>query len=143
MLFKYCSILIPYTDAVSVYKTPMRLHRVPRKPLRNGTSSVSVQDSREFRNACAGHVRHFLHSPLSGGGVPVVDPPEPVGSSWAPPGKSGTATADVCRKHGISNATFYKWKAKYGGQAHQDRNGAVRCATRRAPRPAPLLHQAP
>jgi hypothetical protein len=28
---------------------------------------------------------------------------------------SGTATADVCRKHGISSATFYKWKAKYGG----------------------------
>ena len=25
------------------------------------------------------------------------------------------ATADVCRKHGISSATFYKWKAKYGG----------------------------
>jgi putative transposase len=25
------------------------------------------------------------------------------------------ATSDVCRKHGISNATFYKWKAKYGG----------------------------
>ena len=24
-------------------------------------------------------------------------------------------TADVCRKHGISDATFYKWKAKYGG----------------------------
>jgi putative transposase len=24
-------------------------------------------------------------------------------------------TADVCRKHGISSATFYKWKAKYGG----------------------------
>jgi putative transposase len=23
--------------------------------------------------------------------------------------------ADVCRKHGISSATFYKWKAKYGG----------------------------
>ena len=22
---------------------------------------------------------------------------------------------DVCRKHGISSATFYKWKAKYGG----------------------------
>jgi putative transposase len=21
----------------------------------------------------------------------------------------------VCRKHGISSATFYKWKAKYGG----------------------------
>jgi putative transposase len=24
-------------------------------------------------------------------------------------------TADVCRKHGISSATFYKWKAKFGG----------------------------
>ena len=23
--------------------------------------------------------------------------------------------SDVCRKHGISSATFYKWKAKYGG----------------------------
>ena len=24
-------------------------------------------------------------------------------------------TADLCRKHGISSATFYAWKAKYGG----------------------------
>ena len=24
-------------------------------------------------------------------------------------------TVDVCRRHGISSATFYKWKAKYGG----------------------------
>ena len=29
--------------------------------------------------------------------------------------EAGAATADVCRKHGISTATFYKWKAKYGG----------------------------
>jgi putative transposase len=29
--------------------------------------------------------------------------------------EAGSTTADVCRKHGISNATFYKWKAKYGG----------------------------
>jgi putative transposase len=28
---------------------------------------------------------------------------------------AGAATSDVCRKHGISSATFYKWKAKYGG----------------------------
>jgi putative transposase len=27
----------------------------------------------------------------------------------------GATTADVCRKHGISAATFYKWKSKYGG----------------------------
>jgi len=29
--------------------------------------------------------------------------------------EAGAATADVCRKNGVSSATFYKWKAKYGG----------------------------
>jgi len=29
--------------------------------------------------------------------------------------ESGQTTAAVCRKHGISGATFYKYKAKYGG----------------------------
>jgi putative transposase len=29
--------------------------------------------------------------------------------------EAGGATADICRKHGVSPATFYKWKAKYGG----------------------------
>lgn len=29
-------------------------------------------------------------------------------------------TADVCRRHGISSATFYKYKAKYGGQEVSD-----------------------
>jgi putative transposase len=29
--------------------------------------------------------------------------------------EAGAKTADVCRKHGISDATFYKWKAKFGG----------------------------
>ena len=29
--------------------------------------------------------------------------------------EGGVATAEVCRKHGISTATFYAWKAKYGG----------------------------
>lgn len=29
--------------------------------------------------------------------------------------EAGHKTADLCRKHGISSATFYVWKAKYGG----------------------------
>lgn len=29
--------------------------------------------------------------------------------------EAGVPTADVCRKHGISTATFYAWKAKFGG----------------------------
>ena len=29
--------------------------------------------------------------------------------------EAGAKTADVCRRHGISDATFYNWKAKYGG----------------------------
>lgn len=28
--------------------------------------------------------------------------------------EAGAKTADVCRRHGISDATFYNWKAKYG-----------------------------
>lgn len=29
--------------------------------------------------------------------------------------EAGMPTADVCRKHGVSPATFYKYKAKFGG----------------------------
>ena len=29
--------------------------------------------------------------------------------------ENGLLTKDVCRKHGISSAMFYKWKSKYGG----------------------------
>jgi putative transposase len=29
--------------------------------------------------------------------------------------EAGMPTADVCRKHGVSSATFYKYKAKFGG----------------------------
>ena len=29
--------------------------------------------------------------------------------------EAGMKTAELCRKHGISDATYYKWKSKYGG----------------------------
>ena len=34
--------------------------------------------------------------------------------------EAGLASADVCRKHGVSSATFYKWKAKFGGMEASD-----------------------
>jgi putative transposase len=34
--------------------------------------------------------------------------------------EAGRPTAEVCRKHGISDATFYKWKSKYGGMEVSD-----------------------
>jgi putative transposase len=29
--------------------------------------------------------------------------------------EAGVAVTELCRKHGVSSATFYKWKAKFGG----------------------------
>ena len=49
--------------------------------------------------------------------------------------EAGAKTVDVCRKHGISDATFYKYKAKYGGmdvsdasklQAPEDENAKLK-----------------
>ena len=34
--------------------------------------------------------------------------------------EAGMKTADLCRKHGISDATFYKYKAKFGGMSVSD-----------------------
>ncbi|NQV20562.1 MAG: transposase [Rhodospirillales bacterium] len=34
--------------------------------------------------------------------------------------EAGMKTADVCRKHGISEGTFYKYKAKFGGMGISD-----------------------
>ena len=34
--------------------------------------------------------------------------------------EAGAKITDVCRKHGVSDATFYKWKAKYGGMEVSD-----------------------
>ena len=34
--------------------------------------------------------------------------------------ESGLSVNEICREHGISQPTFYKWKSKYGGmEAHQ------------------------
>ena len=49
--------------------------------------------------------------------------------------EAGRPTAEVCRKHGISGGTFYKWKAKFGGldvsdarrlKALEDENGKLK-----------------
>ena len=49
--------------------------------------------------------------------------------------EAGVAVADLCRKHGVSNASIYKWKAKYGGmdvseakrlKALEDENGRLK-----------------
>ena len=34
--------------------------------------------------------------------------------------EGGMATAEVCRRHGISSATFFKWKARFGGMDVSD-----------------------
>ena len=49
--------------------------------------------------------------------------------------QTGAAVADLCRKHGISDATFYTWRSKYGGmevsdarrlRALEDENGKLK-----------------
>jgi putative transposase len=34
--------------------------------------------------------------------------------------EAGSSTEEVCRRHGISQQTFYRWKAKYGGMDVSD-----------------------
>jgi putative transposase len=49
--------------------------------------------------------------------------------------EAGVAVRDLCRKHGVSSPTFYKWKAKFGGldvsdarrlKALEDENGRLK-----------------
>jgi putative transposase len=49
--------------------------------------------------------------------------------------EAGVPVTDLCRKHGLSSPTFYKWKAKYGGmdvsearrlKALEDENGRLK-----------------
>jgi putative transposase len=44
--------------------------------------------------------------------------PECNEGAWRSPGLTcgaGVSVADLCRKHGVSDASIYKWKAKFGG----------------------------
>src|SRR5918992_1772810 len=34
--------------------------------------------------------------------------------------EAGEKLTELCRRHGVSSATFYKWRAKYGGMAISD-----------------------
>lgn len=34
--------------------------------------------------------------------------------------EAGISVAELCRKYGMSDATFYNWKAKYGGMSSSD-----------------------
>ena len=49
--------------------------------------------------------------------------------------EAGAKTGDLARKHGVSEATLYNWKAKYGGmdvsdarrlKAHEEENGKLK-----------------
>jgi putative transposase len=34
--------------------------------------------------------------------------------------QAGVSASDLCRKHGVSDATFYKWRSKFGGMEVSD-----------------------
>ena len=49
--------------------------------------------------------------------------------------QAGLSAADLCRKHGVSDATFYKWRSRFGGmevsdakrlRALEDENGKLK-----------------
>ena len=44
--------------------------------------------------------------------------------------EGGATTAEVCRRHGISEQTFYWWKAKYGGMGRRTRSARRASRTR-------------
>src|ERR1700730_18320747 len=54
--------------------------------------------------------------------------------------EAGAKSADVCRKHGISSATFYKWKAKYGGLEASDAKRLKALEDENAKRSVPPHH---
>ena len=45
-------------------------------------------------------------------------------------GAAGAKVSELCRKHGISDATFYNWKAKYAGMSVAEFAAAERTGSR-------------
>ncbi len=65
--------------------------------------------------------------------------------------EAGTPVPDLCRQHGISSATFYKWRSKFGGmdasmvsqlKELQDENRRLKMMYADAPLSAELLKEA-
>src|SRR5690348_18298238 len=46
--------------------------------------------------------------------------------------EAGVPVAELCRRHGMSDATFYNWKAKYGGLRSEERRVGKECRSRGA-----------
>lgn len=49
--------------------------------------------------------------------------------------ESGSPVAELCREHGISSATFYKWRSKFGGMDAPSWLVSRSWRTRSSPRP--------
>ncbi len=45
-------------------------------------------------------------------------------------GEAGTPVSQLCREHGISSATFYKWRSKFGGMDASMMAQLKNCRTR-------------
>jgi putative transposase len=80
-----------------------------------------------------GPIKARVGSPLEGSDDEGEQVYEQINGMLREP-EAGAKTAEVCREHGISGATFYKWKAKYGGMEVLDARGlkALECATGQA-----------
>jgi len=52
--------------------------------------------------------------------------------------EGGLKVADICREHGISAATFYKWRSKYGGRVTSTRSPFTRAPMAALARPSPM-----